>query len=295
MIDAELAYAFTLGMVATVNPCGFAMLPAYLSYFLGLEGATGQRASVTRALAVGLSVTAGFVAVFGVIGLAITQLSLSIERHLPYVTMAIGVALVVLGVAMVRGFQLSVRLPKVQMGTSGRELPSMFLFGVSYAIASLSCTIGIFLPVMTRAFASSDVVSGLAAFLTYAAGMGLVLCAITITLSLARGGLVARLRSAQAHINTVSGVLLVVAGSYLAYYGWWESRVLADPRNPPPAGPVDLVTDLSDAIRRWVTDIGAERIGIVLAVLIAVAVVVAVGLHAPEAEVHDDATSRPDA
>ncbi|MFN7150094.1 MAG: cytochrome C biosynthesis protein, partial [Microthrixaceae bacterium] len=24
-------------MVATVNPCGFAMLPAYLSYFLGLE------------------------------------------------------------------------------------------------------------------------------------------------------------------------------------------------------------------------------------------------------------------
>ena len=38
MIDGAFAYAFTAGMVATVNPCGFAMLPAYLSYFLGIEG-----------------------------------------------------------------------------------------------------------------------------------------------------------------------------------------------------------------------------------------------------------------
>ena len=37
MIDGLFAYAFTTGMLATVNPCGFAMLPAYLSYFLGIE------------------------------------------------------------------------------------------------------------------------------------------------------------------------------------------------------------------------------------------------------------------
>ena len=35
MIDAPLALAFAAGLVATVNPCGFAMLPAYLSYFMG--------------------------------------------------------------------------------------------------------------------------------------------------------------------------------------------------------------------------------------------------------------------
>ena len=281
MFDAELTYAFTLGMVATVNPCGFAMLPAYLSYFLGLEGAPGQRASVMRALGVGLAVTAGFVVVFGVIGLGITQLSLSIERQLPYVTMLIGVGLFGLGIAMLRGFELSVRLPKVQMGTSGRELSSMFLFGVSYAIASLSCTIGLFLPVMTRAFASNDLTSGMAAFIAYAVGMGLVLSAITIALSLARGGLVNNLRRAQPYINNVSGALLVVAGAYLSYYGWWESRVLADPQNAPPGGPVDLVTDMSDGVRNWITSVGPARIGIVLAVLIGIAVVVGVGLRRP--------------
>ena len=39
-MDARLALAFSAGMVATVNPCGFALLPAYLSYFLGLEDAS---------------------------------------------------------------------------------------------------------------------------------------------------------------------------------------------------------------------------------------------------------------
>jgi cytochrome c biogenesis protein CcdA len=80
MIDAPLAYAFGVGMVATFNPCGFAMLPAYLSYFLGLEGSThpDERASVLRALAVGLSVTVGFLVVFGIIGVAEGQ-----PRHHP--------------------------------------------------------------------------------------------------------------------------------------------------------------------------------------------------------------------
>ena len=52
VIDAPLGLAFAPGMVATVNPCGFAMLPAYLGYFLGLEGQgqgrPGEREPVAR-------------------------------------------------------------------------------------------------------------------------------------------------------------------------------------------------------------------------------------------------------
>lgn len=282
MIDAELAYAFTLGMVAAVNPCGFAMLPAYLSYFLGLEGAAADtRAGVARAIGVALAVTGGFVVVFGVIGLAITQLSLSIYEQLPWLTMVIGVGLVGLGVAMLRGFQLSIRLPKVQMGTSGRELSSMFLFGVSYAVVSLSCTISLFLPVIAPSLTSNSFFAGLAGFVMYALGMGLVLSAITVALALAKGGFIRNLRRAQPHINRISGGLLVVAGLYLAYYGYWALRVLDDPTNPPPSGPVDLVTGLSNDIRGWVTDVGAERLGVALAAAIAVAVVLVVGLRRP--------------
>ncbi|MGD9755164.1 MAG: cytochrome c biogenesis protein CcdA, partial [Acidimicrobiia bacterium] len=55
MGGAPLALAFAAGMLATVNPCGFAMLPAYLSYFVGLEddpSAAGADRTVLRSVAV---------------------------------------------------------------------------------------------------------------------------------------------------------------------------------------------------------------------------------------------------
>ena len=42
MIDVSLALPFTLGIVTTINPCGFAMLPTWLGYFLGRDRADGE-------------------------------------------------------------------------------------------------------------------------------------------------------------------------------------------------------------------------------------------------------------
>src|SRR3546814_6399002 len=138
MIDAPLAIAFASGMLATVNPCGFAMLPAYLGFFLGQEGGDRDvRASVSRSLGVGLSVSAGFLLVFSIVGLAIYHLSASFDRWTPWATMIIGVGLVVLGIAMVRGYEPVVRLPKLERGGKDRSGQSMFVFGVSYAVASI--------------------------------------------------------------------------------------------------------------------------------------------------------------
>jgi cytochrome c biogenesis protein CcdA len=51
-LDVPFAYAFTLGMVATVNPCGFPMLPAYLSFFIGADDTASDRVGsrIPRAL-----------------------------------------------------------------------------------------------------------------------------------------------------------------------------------------------------------------------------------------------------
>ena len=35
-----VGYAFGAGMVSAVNPCGFAMLPVYLTLYLGAEDST---------------------------------------------------------------------------------------------------------------------------------------------------------------------------------------------------------------------------------------------------------------
>ena len=155
MIDAPLALAFTSGMVATFNPCGFAMLPAYLGTFLGLEDDSADAAGrILRALSVGGAVTAGFVVVFGLLGAGLSTIesvfSISIEEKLPYVTIVIGVALVGLGIALLAGKHLTVALPKLDKGGRTGELGSMFVFGLSYAIASLSCTLPIFVAVVSQ-------------------------------------------------------------------------------------------------------------------------------------------------
>ena len=224
MIEAPFALALTAGMVATVNPCGFAMLPAYLSYFLGTEDAAGDadaQAGILRALAVGGVVTLGFLLVFGTVGLAISHLSLSINRFLPWVTLVIGVGLFALGIAMLRGFELVVRLPKLERGGTTRGLGSMFVFGISYAVASLSCTLPPFLAVTATTFNQLSYLSGVSVFLAYGLGLGLALTVLTVAIALTRVSIVGHLRRALPYIHRISGGLLVVAGAYLAWYGWY--------------------------------------------------------------------------
>lgn len=274
MIDAPLALAFGAGMVATINPCGFAMLPAYLSFFMGMEDRSADtRASVLRALAVGATVSAGFLVVFGVLGVLMRPFMQSVQQHLPWVTMVIGVLLLVLGVAMLRGFEPVVRLPKMSKGTGSRELPSMFLFGVSYAVSSLSCTIPVFLATVANTFRSSDFVSGVAVFLAYGAGMALVLMALTLAIALARQGMVHRMRRMLPYVGRISGGLLVLAGAYLAYYGWYEIQVYNG--NAAPGGPAEAVFRLNGDLADWITRTGPARIGLVLVAVLVLAVVVA--------------------
>ena len=62
---APLGFAFAAGMVSTVNPCGFAMLPAYLGLYIGSNDAKMVASTavqkLAQALLVGLVVTSGFV------------------------------------------------------------------------------------------------------------------------------------------------------------------------------------------------------------------------------------------
>ncbi len=56
------------------------------------------------------------------------------------------------------------------------------------------------------------------------------------------------------HINRISGLLLVVAGAYLAHYGWYEKRVQDGDYSR--SAIVDRVTGWSDGAREWVTRMG---------------------------------------
>jgi cytochrome c-type biogenesis protein len=286
-VNAVVVYAFATGMVATINPCGFAMLPAYLSYFLGLDDpSTDSQSVVLRAVGISAVVTAGFVVVFTVIGVVLNVAALPIEANMPWATVVIGIALTVLGIAMLAGYQPSFTLPKLERGGDRRTLWSMFVFGVSYALASLSCTLPLFLVAVTGVFSSQSLIGGMGAFVAYGLGMGLVLTAITVALALARQSLVGRLRGALRYTGRIAGGLLVVAGIFLVYWGWWELQVLSG--NFDPGGPADTLQRWQTSVSQWVSSMGTTRIGLVLVTFVALTLLVAASRSRPQSTTDHD-------
>ncbi|MEX2627521.1 MAG: cytochrome c biogenesis CcdA family protein [Ilumatobacteraceae bacterium] len=292
-MTGPFALALAAGMAATVNPCGFAMLPAYLSAFVGLDQRGGRLDAVRRALLVSLTLTAGFVLVFGLFGLIITPFALRLEEHLPWATIVIGFGLVGLGVALLAGKQLLVKIPKLERGGGDGTLPSMFVFGVSYAIASLSCTIGPFLAVTTTTFRTASWISGLGIFVTYAVGMGVVIALLTVSVALARTSLVRRFRELVPRMNRIAGGLLVVAGAYVAYYGWYEIRVFRGDTGDP-------IVERASRIQTWLVNLIVPDeparfvLGVVALTIVAAAVVAVLRRRSGgDATTETDGTERP--
>jgi len=218
--------AFVAGMVAAFNPCGFAMLPAYLTLVIDPQN-NGQLTAVRRALAATASMALGFLVVFGSFGLLTVSVASTVQRYLPYVTLAIGAILVVMGVWLLSGREL--RMPNL-VGGSGRWAPtarlgSMFGYGVGYAIASLSCTIGPFLAVTGSSLRRGSPAQGVLVYLAYAAGIALVVGVLAVAVALASASVVDRMRAVLPYVNRVSGLILVVVGLYVGYYGVYEIRL----------------------------------------------------------------------
>jgi cytochrome c biogenesis protein CcdA len=241
-VRSDIAFAATAGMLAAFNPCGFALLPTYLVVFLGAP--TSRSSSMVRAIVVGVSVTVGFVVVFGAVGLAIVGLSVSLGPWLSWVTLASGALLVAVGAWLVSGRDLALRLPRARLSVSG-SVPGMVAYGVVYASVSLSCTLPVFLAAVAYVFsdpASGPVSGGLSA-LAYALGMGAVLTTLALMVALVGRAAAARLRSWTRHVVRVSGVFAIAAGIYVLWYGWVELKTLYG--GSAPAGPVNWVSATS--------------------------------------------------
>ena len=253
----DLTLALVAGMLATVNPCGFAMLPGYLTLVVAGDS---RSARVGRALLASALMTAGFVAVFGIFGVLSTSLASTLQRYLPIVTVVVGVALVIMGILLVAGKDLFLLLPKPKRGAPTARITSMLGYGVAFAIASLSCTIGPFLAVAGISLRRGDPW----AFLVYGLGMGLVVAVLAVAGTAVGQGI----RRVLPHVGRIGGVLLLVTGAYVGYYGFYELRVFggADPADPV----VDLAARVQEALSDWLRVVGPVPMLIALGGLILV-------------------------
>jgi cytochrome c biogenesis protein CcdA len=270
-----MGLAFGAGLVAVLNPCGFAMLPVYMTLVVRGDG-TGQLGALRRAVVATIEMVLGFMTVFGAFGLLTVSAASAVQQYLPYVTMLIGAVLVGLGVWSLAGRHLPGLNPVIQ---SGRWAPtmrggSMFAYGVGYAIASLSCTIGPFLAVTAASFRTGLLVDGLLTYLVYAAGMSLIVGVLAIAAAFANPIGMYRMRRILPHINRIGGALVLIVGLYVAYYGAYEVRIFngtASPEDPV----IYAAGRVQSALMTWVHGHGGYPWLVALAALVLSALAVA--------------------
>jgi hypothetical protein len=161
--------------------------------------------------------------VFSVVGLPIVYGAVRFTRAIPWAGLAVGVVLTIVGVGMLAGRHLSLSLHSPVRVQQDQSLRTMVVFGAGYGVASLGCTLPVFLATVGASIATRGGVSALAVLSAYAAGMFVVVMALALGAALARHGLQHRLRRILPHMQGVSGGLLFLTGLYLSYY--W-ARVL---------------------------------------------------------------------
>ena len=224
MFDVPLAFAFSAGLAAAFNPCGAAMFPAYVGY--QLDNAKIQEDPIRsglRGIMMGLAVTAGFLIVFGAVGIILAAGGRLIGKFLPFLGLGVGIAIMAVGLWLI----LSKRklgimaASRVDLG-QGRGIRQVFLFGIAYAIASLSCALPIFLAavgiVAGQSLSADGFVNVVVGALAYGVGMGTILMGATLGVVFFKEIVQKGMRRIFPLIEPIGNLAMVGAGAYLVYY-----------------------------------------------------------------------------
>jgi len=215
-MSSLVIYGFTAGAVATVNPCGFALLPAWFAREMAAHEGRPAADRLIRAIGSGGLVSLGFVSIFVVAGVLLAVGSEWLGPAMPWIGVTLGLALVLIGISWVA----SVRLPGVPVIETCRRVSTRygaFGFGLSYGLASISCTLPVFMSVAGLSFLLESDIS-LAGFLAYLAGASTVLTLVAAGGTLVGSGLLKLVQGRAGLLRRSAGALTLLAGLYIALY-----------------------------------------------------------------------------
>jgi cytochrome c-type biogenesis protein len=204
--------ALSAGMVAFLNPCGFALLPSYISHYLGGRAHLRRERWWERALqglALGGAVSAGFFTVFLLLGIAVSLVGTALGAYFPWAAMLLGLGLMALGIFTLGGRELALSL-SFQVRSSSQGLLFYYLYGISYAIASCGCTLPIFMIYVVRPIFTVGPLNGLLNFIAYALGMTLMMLLLSVSIAYSKGSLDRSLPLRQAVIGASIPVVIVL-------------------------------------------------------------------------------------
>lgn len=220
-----VSFAFAAGMAATINPCGFIMLPSFALFYLGTADREGRHARrLWRAVQMGILVTLAFVCTFAIFGLTVAVIGRQLIGWTYWAGLAIGVLMVgFAGYQLVSGQVVFANITSGVRVSRSRTARGAFTFGVAYAVVSLGCTLPIFMLVMGSVFTGqTDYAASTWRFVEYGAGMGAVLMLVAAGVAVARQPVVRFVGGMLPYVHGFANLALMFTGAYVTWY-WWKA------------------------------------------------------------------------
>lgn len=213
-----LGLAFAAGMVAPVNPCGFALLPGWITLSLGDSHGMSLPRRLRRSIGAGLTLTLGFTGTLVAVGLIVSAGARVLVRTAPQIGFATGIIVLLIGLFSLSGRPVPLRLPRPLRASTRIGTGHSLAYGFGFAAASLSCTFGILLAVIAQAQATATVAGLLVVFGAYAAGAATVLLILALATAVLGTGLSKPAARLARHSTRITSLILTATGGYLAWY-----------------------------------------------------------------------------
>lgn len=265
--------ALVAGSLATFNPCGFALLPAFVS--LQMSDGSGEQARLrrmSRGIEAGVAVGVGFLAIFMVAAIPIALGATALATYFSWAGLLVGLGLVVVAVMGLRGKHIGFSIPRRRSALLTG--PGFVAFGIGYGTASLGCTLPVLLALIGAATTSGSAIALVGTFAAYAIGTMITLVAISVAAAGARAGVVARMKRLIPHMHRITSAVLLVAGVYVTYY--WGQILLNGAAATGSDPVIGLVTRVATAVERAGAAYGVALIAVAASIsLVAVGVAVA--------------------
>ena len=223
-----LIFTFSSGLIAAFNPCGVLMFPAYIGYQLkSINQINSQKPVVfalfIKALSLGIFTSLGFVVLFGFMGLLLGLFGSLIRAWVPLMGLIIGVLLIVFGVFLL-GFRTKInilflsRASSLGSGIKNQNL-GMFVFGIGYGIASLSCALPIYLAAIGLVLGTNLNISNIIFnSLIYALGMGVVMISTSVGVVIFKHSVNSFVSKISRSVEYIGSVLMIIAGIFITHY-----------------------------------------------------------------------------
>mgnify|MGYP001157136236 FL=1 len=223
--------AFSAGLVAVFNPCGFALLSVYLSYFLKDKEINNTQSipkKIYESLIISTTVTVGFVIVFFLFGIMISGGFYSLKSIFSYVGILISIVLLGYGFYVLSGgmiyFSKLNKLSNSIESSNEKSLKFYFYYGISYGLTSLSCSLPIFMSIVFSFSNTSSLNLLIRDFILFSMGSWFSLILVSFALLFLRTFL-EKIKIFFKIYNFITSIILIVSGSYLILYWMSEFKI----------------------------------------------------------------------